>query len=255
MVASCFVTLRQLHTVRRSVCDPVFQTLVVSLVMSRLDCGNATFPGMPAYQHRWLQSVINAAAKLINRRLRYDPVTPLLRDLHWLNALERGDFKLAVTVNKCLHGLAPQYLVDSIQCIADTGLRPLRSSSMETLVVSYTRFVTAGDRAFSSFNSRLWLSLPHDIINATTLSTFRFFLRLICLIVLFPYDMYSVPALWTWTTLNSPNLTSPPATTITRIAASNCDIDRIEAGRCIQSLNSTELHVSSVLTGLPVHTC
>jgi len=38
---------------------------------------------IPANQHRWLQSVMNAAAKLIHRRQRYDHVTPLLRDLHW----------------------------------------------------------------------------------------------------------------------------------------------------------------------------
>jgi len=176
-VASCFATLRQLRTVRRSVSDPVFQTLVVSLVLSRLDYGNATLAGLPAYQHRRLQSVMNAAAKLIHRRRRYDHVTPLLRDLHWLKSPERVDFKLAVTVYKCLHGLAPQYLVDRIQRVADIGRRQLRSSSTATLVVPYTRLVTAGDRAFPSFGSRLWNSLPHDVTVATTLSAFRSHLK------------------------------------------------------------------------------
>jgi len=53
------------------------------------------------------------------------------------------------------------YLVDSIQRKADTGRRQLRSSSMETPVVPYTRLVTTGDRAFSSFGIRLWNSLPN----------------------------------------------------------------------------------------------
>jgi len=66
--ARCFVTLRQLRTVRRSVSDHVFQTLI--LVLSRLDYGNATLAGIPANQHRRLQSVMNAAAKLIHRRRR-----------------------------------------------------------------------------------------------------------------------------------------------------------------------------------------
>jgi hypothetical protein len=151
----------------------VFQTLIVSLVLSRLDYGNATLAGIPAYQHRRLQSVMNAAAKLIHRRRRYDHVTPLLRDLHWLKAPERVDFKLAVTVYKCLHGLAPQYLVDSIQRVSEAGRRQLRSSATEALVVPYTRLVTAGDRAFSSFGSRLWNSLPYDVTAATTLPIFR----------------------------------------------------------------------------------
>jgi hypothetical protein len=93
---------------------------------------------------------MNAAAKLIHRRRRYDHVTPLLHDLHWLKSPERVDLKLAVTVYKCLHGLAPQYLDDSIQRVAESGRRQLRSSSTE-----------AGDRAFSSFGSRLWNSLNH----------------------------------------------------------------------------------------------
>jgi len=81
---------------------------------------------LTAYQHRQLQSVMNAAAKLINCRRRYDHITTLLRDLNWLNIPDIVDFKLAVTVYKCLHGLVPQYLVDSIQHIADTGRRQLR---------------------------------------------------------------------------------------------------------------------------------
>jgi len=56
-VASCFATLRQLHTIRRSVSDPVFQMLIVSLVLSRFDYGNATLAGIPANQQRRLQSV------------------------------------------------------------------------------------------------------------------------------------------------------------------------------------------------------
>jgi len=63
MVEGGFCVLRRLHTIRRSVPDPVFQSLVVSLVLNRLDFGNATLASLPAYQlYRRLQSVLNAAA-------------------------------------------------------------------------------------------------------------------------------------------------------------------------------------------------
>ena len=81
-VVSYFATLLQLRTTGRSVSDPVFQTLVVLLVQSRLDYGSATFSSIPANQHRRLQSVMIAAAELIHRCQRYDHVTPLLRALH-----------------------------------------------------------------------------------------------------------------------------------------------------------------------------
>ena len=63
-VSSCFAVLRQLRSIRRSVSPAVLQSLVVSLVLSSLDYGNATLAGLPGNQLDRLQSVINAAARL-----------------------------------------------------------------------------------------------------------------------------------------------------------------------------------------------
>jgi len=172
-VARCFAVLRQLRSIRRSVPDRVFQSLVVSMVLSHLDYGNATLAGLPANQHRRLQSVMNAAARLIYRRRRSDHVSPLLRDLHWLKSPERVNFKLGVTVYRCLHGLAPLYLADSLKRVADTGRRTLRSSSSDALIVPSTRLVTVGDRAFPVSGSRFWNSLPSDVTSAPSLTVFR----------------------------------------------------------------------------------
>ena len=46
-VSGCFALLRQLCSIRRSLPDSVFQSLVVALVMPRLDYGNATLAGLP----------------------------------------------------------------------------------------------------------------------------------------------------------------------------------------------------------------
>ena len=54
--------------------------------------------------------MFNAAARLIHRSSRYERIPTMLRDLHWLRAPERVDFKLAMLVYRCLHGQAPQYL-------------------------------------------------------------------------------------------------------------------------------------------------
>jgi len=91
---------------------------VTSLVLSRLDYVNATLAGIP--QHLWrLQSVMNAAVRLIYSLSRFDHITLLLRQHHWLTAKERIDFKLAVLVFKCVHGFAPPYLADELSRPAD----------------------------------------------------------------------------------------------------------------------------------------
>jgi len=178
-VAGCFAVLRQLRSIRRSVPDPVFQSLVVSLVLTKLDYGNATLTGLPAYQYRRLQSVLNAAARLIYRRRRFDHVTSLLRELHWLKSSERVAYKLAVTFYRCLHGLAPSYLAQSVRRVAELDRRRLRSSSSDDVIIPTTRLVTVGDRAFTAAGSRLWNSLPPDIRSAQTLPVFCNRLKLI----------------------------------------------------------------------------
>jgi len=100
-VSTCFAMLRQLRPIRRSVSRPVVPPLVTSLVLSHLDYGNTTLADIP--QHRRLQSVMNAPARLIYLSSRFDHITPLLRQLHWLKAKERIDFKLAVLVFTRVH--------------------------------------------------------------------------------------------------------------------------------------------------------
>ena len=69
---------------------------MTSLVLTRLDYGNATLAGIPLYLLNRLQSVMNSAARLVCSSSRYEHITPLLRQLHWLKAAERIDYKLAL---------------------------------------------------------------------------------------------------------------------------------------------------------------
>jgi len=100
-------------------------------------------------------------------------ITPIPRDLHWLKSPERIDFKIGVLVYRCLHGLAPLYLSDYFERIADTNRRRLRSSSSSLLAVRRTRLSTVGDRAFPVIGSRFWNTLPDSVTSASSLSVFR----------------------------------------------------------------------------------
>jgi len=69
---------------RQSLTRPVLQSLIVSLVMPRLDDGNVTLAGLPDNQLIRLQSMRNTAARLVLSERKYEAVSPLLCDLHWL---------------------------------------------------------------------------------------------------------------------------------------------------------------------------
>jgi len=101
---------------------------------------------------------------------RYDHITPLLRQLHWLKAPEWIDYKPAFLAYKCLQGVMLSYLADDLCQTADLeAWRHLRSASSPSLVV---RLSTYGDRAFPVAASRVWNSLPHHVTSAQSLPVF-----------------------------------------------------------------------------------
>lgn len=173
-VASCFSSLRLIRSLRRSVSQSVLKTLVVALVLTKLDYGNAVLAGTPAYSLDRLQSVMHCAARLIHSSARYDHVTPLLIDLHWLSVPERIMFKLSTLVYRCLNGMGPQYLASEFHRVSDlTGRKRLRSSTTSLLIVPRTRLVSVGDRAFPVAAARAWNSLPADIRESSSLDVFK----------------------------------------------------------------------------------
>ena len=153
VVSSCFAVLRRLRSICSSVTlvtRPIFVSLVVSLVLSRLDYGNATLAGITDRLMDRLRSALNASARLIHASRRTEHVTPLLRDLHWLRYPDWIDYKLAVLVYRCLHGLAPSYLADEFTRVSEiVSRRNLRSASTANLVVPRFQRKTLGGRAFT----------------------------------------------------------------------------------------------------------
>jgi len=119
--AGCFAVLRRIRSIWRSVTQPVLQSLVVALMLSRLDYGSTVLFGLPQQLVDKLQSVQNAAAR--------DHISPLLQSLLWLRVVERITFRLAVVTYRCLHGSAPDYLSRQLQRVSDVCTRRrLRSS-------------------------------------------------------------------------------------------------------------------------------
>ena len=102
-----------------------------------------------------------------------------IRDkLHWLPVRQRIDFKLGVLVYKCLHNLAPPYLMEMVLPVSHIpGRRVLRSSAHGDVIVPRTKSVRFGARGFSSAGPSLWNSLPTDL-KATNLA-FNVFTKLL----------------------------------------------------------------------------
>ena len=174
IVSRCFSALRRLRSIRRQVPTAVFQSLVVTLVLSRLDYCNSVLAGLPANLIQRLQSAQNAAARLIYNIRRYDHITDALISLHWLRVPERISFKIAVLTYRSLNGSAPSYLSSYFTRVADVPRRHrLRSASTSRLTTPFIRRSTIGKRSFPFVGAILWNELPSDVISAPSLPVLR----------------------------------------------------------------------------------
>ena len=142
---------------------------------------NSLLAGMSVQLHDWLQSVLNAAARLICTARKTDHISPLVMDLHWLPVHERVKFKLryvcwriAYTVSS-RHGTAvPRRPPGPHVCwwqptYVTSGLH----ADSPTLVIRPSRRSTLGDHAFPVAAARAWNSLPPAVRDAPSLLSFR----------------------------------------------------------------------------------
>jgi len=106
-----------------------------------------------------LQSVQNAAVRLVSGARCCDHITPVLQELHCLPVQHRMDFKIATLVYLSLPGIAPAYLAADCQLVSDEGRHQLLSANSRTCVVRRT-YSSYGERCFAAAGSRLWNSLP-----------------------------------------------------------------------------------------------
>ena len=107
---TAFYHLRTLSMIRRYLSYETTKVLINALVISRLDNCNSLMYGLPKYLIDRVQHVFNCAVKLITLSKKYDHVTPLLIELHWLPVEYRIIFKILLTTFKILNGIAPNYL-------------------------------------------------------------------------------------------------------------------------------------------------
>ena len=107
------------------------ETFGRSFVCSRIDYANSLLYDVSGTLLKKLQRIQNMAARLITGRRKFDQITPVLGELHWLPIKERIEYKLSSLISKCMHDQAPKYLKDF--CIPEStvsGCQRLRLAAV-----------------------------------------------------------------------------------------------------------------------------
>ena len=147
-------------------------TLIRAFISSRVDYCYSLLVGSPRSVTDKLQRVMNAAARVITNTGKFERGLShsLHYELHWLDMPERIQFRVATTVYRCLHNMAPRYLSEMCTPIATSTCRQgLRSVTTSNLVIPRVRRVTYGSRTFSVAGPVCWNGLP-DYLKSPDLS-------------------------------------------------------------------------------------
>ena len=156
--------------IRKYLTRSATEKLVHSLISSRLDFGNGLLYSLPDSQIGKLQTLQNAADRIVTLSSKRSHITPVLKSLHWLPLKERLVFKILLLVFHIVNGTSPSYNKSLIHNYQPS--RTLRSSSSNLLQVPVSR-KSWGDRAFAHAGPTLWNSLPQSLKSQMSVAIFK----------------------------------------------------------------------------------
>ena len=96
--------------IRKYLDGPTAEKIINATVTSHLDYCNSLLYGTKQSHIDRLQCCQNNAARIISKRRKFDHISPVLKELHWLPVEHRISYKILILTYKALNGHASQYL-------------------------------------------------------------------------------------------------------------------------------------------------
>ena len=168
---AAFFHLRNISHVRPYLDRATTEKVIHAFVTSRIDYCNSLLYGASVTLIKKLQRVQNMAARIVTCRGKYEHISPVLKELHWLNVDKRIKYKVLLNTYKCMNNLSPAYLSSLLSSYEPS--RQLRSSSKQLLNVPRCKLRTFGENAYCSYAPRLWNVLPADIKSSSSIGQFK----------------------------------------------------------------------------------
>ena len=145
--------LIKLYQIRKYLTESACESIIHSFISSNLDYCNSLFINLPNYQLKRLQKIQNNAARCLTNTSKYDHITPILNELHWLTVEKRIEFKILLLTYRVLSGIGSFSLEEILHHYIPT--RHLRTTSKKLLKMPMCRSRLA-DGCFAAAAPKLW---------------------------------------------------------------------------------------------------
>ena len=168
--------LYKIGRIRKFLDQASTEKLVHAFITSKMDYCNSLLLGINDNDLKKLQLIQNAAARIVTRHRKFDHITPILAELHWLPIAKRIEFKVLLLTYKILNGLAPSYLETLLKSYVPK--RTLRSGEKYLLDMAFARktnegTVFYGKRNFKVMAPILFNKLPASLKVCPTIECFK----------------------------------------------------------------------------------
>ena len=175
--------LYSIGKIRKYLDTPTVDKMVNCSITSRLDYCNRLLYGAKGYNITPLQLCHNNNARMLSLRRKFDHITPVLKDLHWLPVEQRIEYKVLLLTYKALHGKARHISPSCCLCILQPG--PCDQRTKILLRVPRCCLKGFGRRCFAYAAPSLWNPLPAPVKRASSIDTFKTSLKI--------YLMWRIP--------------------------------------------------------------
>ena len=165
-----YYKLRCIGRNRNFLSQSLCTSIVLTLVVSKINFCCTLYKGLPKSQLCRLQKLQNACVRLIFRLRKYTHVTSYYTKLGWLKVEQFIKYRYVVILFNCLQSGQPFYLKDVIENYNPN--RNLRSSNQNLLKLPLCRTET-GRKSFTYQAPSLWNSLPNTLRSINTVASFK----------------------------------------------------------------------------------
>ena len=165
IISSVNLTLRNIKAIRKFLNKKAVETLVHSLITSKLDSCNVLLMRMTKKNMSKLQLLQNAALRCVLDIPPHSSLSHHYMELHWLHIEKRIHFKYITVIFKCLNNIAPKQLSSK-----------LKLHCAFEMLLNTNNFVPSsnwGKRSFSYLAPRLWNALPIELRIITNIERFK----------------------------------------------------------------------------------
>ena len=166
-----------LHRLRQFLDSDILNNVYKAIIQSHFDYCISVWGNCPQIYRSKVQKLQNRSARAVLGNFDYTAsASAMVTELGWMSVDQRFDYFIDILMYKCLHGIAPQYLISQFKYVQSST----RSSERRDLVVPHPN-IEIFKRSFIHRGPKNWNDICYNIREASSINSFKSLIKFLIL--------------------------------------------------------------------------